>query len=251
MSTTLSGVSRDLRYLVVYRSLRELLSSGAYSPGDLLPAESDLASKCQASRTTLRKALGRLKQEGLIDSRQGFGWFVVTVPLRQSLDALTTIEAQIQAAGRKPTRTLLTFSFRSPPPWVHEILLAEQVLEIARLNQADREVVGTNTAWVPGDLAADISLADVETHSLHALLPVPVSSATQTITAQGASPEDAKLLKVPTNSPLLRCRRVTYDPSGHPVLVSEAFYNPLRTEFVVDLPAANINATGLRLLRNH
>jgi GntR family transcriptional regulator len=197
---------------------------------------------------TLRKALAKLKDEGLIDSRQGFGWFVVAVPLRQTLDALTTIEAQIAAGGRQPNRKLLAFSFREPPLWVREILAADRVLEIARLNLADREPLGRNTAWVPAELAADISMADVERHSLHDLLPVTLAGATQTITAQGASPEDASLLKVQANSPLLRCERTTYDNTGRAVLASEALYNPLRTEFVVELPKANIEATGLRLV---
>jgi GntR family transcriptional regulator len=172
----------------------------------------------------------------------------VTVPLRQTLDALITIEAQIAAAGRQPNRRLVAFSFREPPRWVGETLSAVQVLEISRLNLADREPLGRNTAWVPGELAADISLADVERHSLHDLLPVTLAGATHTITAQGASAEVASLLEVQANPPLLRCTRTTYDETGRTVLVSEALYNPLRTEFVVELPRVSIETTGLRLV---
>src|SRR5262249_50585744 len=160
LSSKIRRVGRELRYLAVHQSLRELLSSGEYSTGALLPSESELAARYGASRVTLRKALARLKDEGLIDSRQGFGWFAVTVPLRQSLDALTTIEAQISAGGRRPNRKLLAFSFRAPPCWVAEAFGVDHVLEIARLNLADDEPLGRNTAWVPAALAADISLAD-------------------------------------------------------------------------------------------
>ena len=124
----------------------------------------------------------------------------------------------------------------------------EQVLEIARLNLADDEPVGRNSAWVPAPLAADISLADIEQHSLHDLLPVQLARATQVITAVGATAEDASLLRVQTNSPLLRCERTTYDSMGTAVLVSEALYNPLRTEFIVELPKATPETTGLRLV---
>jgi GntR family transcriptional regulator len=242
-------VGRELRYLAVQQSLRDLLSSGQYSTGALLPSESELAARYGASRVTLRKALARLKEEGLIDSRQGFGWFTVTLPLRQSLDALTTIEAQITAGGRLANRKLLAFSFRTPPRWVADIFAVDQVLEIARLNLADDEPLGRNTAWVPATLAADISLADIEQHSLHDLLPVQLAGATQIITAVGATGEDASLLEVQNNSPLLRCERVTCDRTGTPVLVSEAVYNPLRTEFIVELPIPTPDTTGLRLVR--
>jgi GntR family transcriptional regulator len=207
-----------------------------------------LAARYGTSRVTLRKALIKLKDEGLIDSRQGFGWFAVTTPLRQSLDALTTIEAQITAGGRRPNRKLLAFSFRAPPRWVADTFAVDQVLEIARLNLADDEPLGRNTAWVPAALAADISLADIEQHSLHDLLPVHLAGATQIITAVGATAADASLLHVPVNSPLLRSERVTYDRPGTAVLVSEAVYNPLRTEFIVELPKAGSDTTGLRLV---
>jgi GntR family transcriptional regulator len=248
LSSSILGVGRELRYLAVRQSLRELLSSGEYSTGALLPSESELAARYGTSRVTLRKALGTLKDEGLIDSRQGFGWFAVTRPLRQSLDALTTIDAQITAGGRRAHRKLVGFSLRPAPPWVAEILATDQVLEITRLNLADDEPLGRNTAWVPAALAADISLTDIEQHSLHDLLPVRIARATQVITAVGATAEDAARLTVPTNSPLLRCERATYDHAGTVVLVSEALYNPLRTEFIVELPKASPDTTGLRLV---
>jgi GntR family transcriptional regulator len=241
-------VARELRYLAVHQSLRELLSSNEYSTGALLPSESDLAFRYGTSRVTLRKALAKLKDEGLIDSRQGFGWFAVTVPLRQSLDALRTIETEITAGGRRARRQLLAFSLRAAPPRVAEILAVDQVLEIVRLNLADEEPLGRNSAWVPAALAADISLADIEKHSLHDLLPVHLARATQVITAVAATAEDASLLNVPTNSPLLRSERTTYDAGGTAVLVSEAVYNPLRTEFMVELPEASPETTGLRLV---
>ena len=49
-------------------------------------------------------------------------------------------------------------------------------------------------------------------------------------------------------SPLLRCERVTCVGSGTAVLVSEALYNPLRTEFIVELPTTSLDTTGLRLV---
>ena len=63
----------------------------------------------------MRKALGQLKAEGLIDSRQGFGWYAIAVPLRQSLSELTTIEAQVAAAGLVARRRVLSFAFVPAP----------------------------------------------------------------------------------------------------------------------------------------
>lgn len=46
----------------------------------------------------------------------------------------------------------------------------------------------------------------------------------------------------------LRSTRTTYDTTGRTALVSEAVYNPLRTEFVVELSKTNTESTGRRLL---
>ena len=74
------------------------------------------------------------------------------------------------------------------------------------------------------------------------LLDVELRGATQTIGADLAEAADAELLAVPVGSPLLRCRRVTTDTTGRPVLMSEHLFPAHRTEFVVDLP--NDRAVG-------
>jgi GntR family transcriptional regulator len=58
------------------------------------------------------------------------------------------------------------------------------------------------------------------------------------------------LLGVPVGSPLLRCRRITTDTHGRPVLMSEHLFPAHRTEFVVDLPQDEPSSlpTGLRLV---
>ena len=57
--------------------LRERLVSGEMDVGAKLPAESRLAEAFQVSRAIIREALARLKQEGLVESQQGRGVFVL------------------------------------------------------------------------------------------------------------------------------------------------------------------------------
>jgi GntR family transcriptional regulator len=226
---------RAPRYLRLRDELAETLANGELAPGALLPSEGDLAARYNVSRVTVRRALSLLKDQGVVESRQGFGWFVADEPMRQSLDVLTTIDDQIAAAGRRPARRLLSFAFGPAPAHVAHILGATSVLEISRLNLADGEPVGRNTAWVAEHLARGLSIEAVESQSLHRLLPATVGSATQTITAERASAGDAKLLGVTAGTPLLRFNRTTRDGAGDVILYSEAVYNPKRTEFTVEL----------------
>lgn len=60
----------------VFSKLLDAIRSGVYSLGDRLPSEMNLAQEYGVSRPVLRGALARLREEGLIVSRQGAGSFV-------------------------------------------------------------------------------------------------------------------------------------------------------------------------------
>jgi len=56
--------------------LRREIAEEQYKPGEKLPTERELSETYGVSRAIIREALGRLKQDGLIRSRQGSGAFV-------------------------------------------------------------------------------------------------------------------------------------------------------------------------------
>jgi len=53
--------------------------SGTYPPGSVLPAERELAASLHISRTSLRQAITRLQQLGVVESRQGHGTVVLDI----------------------------------------------------------------------------------------------------------------------------------------------------------------------------
>jgi GntR family transcriptional regulator len=247
----LLAMARELRYLRIAAELRRMIAAGEIAPGRLLPSEAELAREHRASRVTIRKALAQLKRDGILDSRQGFGWYVVGAPLRQSLRDLTTIERQIRAAGREPSRELVRFAFTPTPPELIELLNTESVLEITRIDRVDGQPFATATVWVRSDLAAGLSPRALEHRPLSEQLGVELGGATQTITAVSATKHDADMLEVPTGAPLLRVDRTTSDADGRPILRSQARYNPLLAELVADLPpAVHDLEPGLRLTRS-
>ena len=241
---------RELRYRTIADDLRRRVAAEEFAAGRLLPSEAELSAAYGASRVTVRKALEELRAEGLVDSRQGFGWFVAADPLRQTLGRLGTIEEQLAASGVAARRRILDFGFVRAPKRAREVLGVDTVLRVRRLNLADGQPFARVTVWVPEELGNRLSRADVEAASFYELLPVSLGGATQTIGATGASAADAAVLDVPVGSPVMRCERVTSDRAGQAVLLSEHVFPAHRTEFFVDLPnvAASIAPTGLRLV---
>ena len=148
---------RSIRYREIAESLRARVDGGEFPSGRLLPSESDLSISFGASRVTVRRALELLRDEGLLDARQGVGWFVAGDPLRQSLGRLATIESQLAASGLRPERRILEFAFVPAEPRVRRLLGTDQVLKVRRLNLADDEPFALVTVWCPARLAEHLS----------------------------------------------------------------------------------------------
>ncbi len=247
--TTLIQV-RTIRYHQIADEIRGRIMSGTYASGRILPSESELSHQFNVSRVTIRKALDILRDEALIDSRQGFGWFVAGETVRQPLARLSTIEEQMRDSGATPERRVLEFAFEKAPKVVSAALGTQQVLRVRRVNMADSEPFAIVTVWCPADLGQNLSRADVERSPFYELLDVPLAGATQTIGADAATADEAQLLNIPVGSPVLRCLRTTTTTDGKTVLFSRHVFPAHRTEFVVDLPFVeqSIAPSGLRLV---
>lgn len=116
----------------VVAGLKDKIFTGVLPPGHKLPSEAELIDEFGVSRTVVREAVTRLRAEGLIETFQGRGSFVLAVPdptpftvetdaLRTHRDILDMIDfrlgvesqtaalaaARIDAAGRRTVRTAL------------------------------------------------------------------------------------------------------------------------------------------------
>ena len=146
-----------MRYLDIAQELRGRIAAGA---AGALPSEADLAQEFGASRVTVRRALDALRDEGLVTSRRGAGWFVALDPVHQPLGRVTTVEAALEAAGATPSRRVLEFAFEPATAEVAKTLgLAAdaEVLRVTRCNLADDEPFAIVTVWVDAALGAVVA----------------------------------------------------------------------------------------------
>jgi DNA-binding FadR family transcriptional regulator len=63
-------------------ALRQEIADGRLQPGDRLPTESALGASTGVSRTVVREAVAALRAEGLVETRQGAGAFVLAPTTR-------------------------------------------------------------------------------------------------------------------------------------------------------------------------
>ena len=86
------AVGRGPIYRRLAESLERIIREGGLHPGDPLPPERPFARALAVSRATVVSAYDRLRERGIVDSRQGSGTRVnrFAAPLRQPLDGRVT-----------------------------------------------------------------------------------------------------------------------------------------------------------------
>jgi GntR family transcriptional regulator len=97
------------KYKQIAEDLREQVTVGTLRPGNQLPTEPMLAATYDASRSTVRLAIGLLIQQGLVETRQGMGTYVTepatpfTVVLSREEDwqAGEPTHAALQPTGKR------------------------------------------------------------------------------------------------------------------------------------------------------
>ncbi len=67
-------------YLQIADDLREQIRAGRYQPGDRLPSNAAMASEYRSASETIRNALRKLRDEGLVATQSTRGTFVLRAP---------------------------------------------------------------------------------------------------------------------------------------------------------------------------
>src|SRR5438309_1519818 len=88
-------------YLQLQRAIREAIESRVLAADDALPAERQIAQELAVSRITVRKAIDRLVEEGLLVRRQGSGNFVAS-RIEKNFAKLSSFSEDMRSRGRTP-----------------------------------------------------------------------------------------------------------------------------------------------------
>jgi DNA-binding GntR family transcriptional regulator len=209
-------------YFQVSRQIEAAIESGELAPGDRLENEISLADRWGLSRPTMRRAIEELVDKGLLVRRRGIGTQVVHGRVKRRME-LTSLFDDLVRSGQKPATQVLTRELVPAPGHVAERLgvrVGIEVLHLERLRLAREEPLAVMRNWLPVDLAETLTAEQLAARGLYELIRstgVHLRIATQRIAARGATPVEARLLRLRKGSPLLTMERVTYDGSGQAV----------------------------------
>jgi GntR family transcriptional regulator len=237
--------------------LRRQIETGRLSSGERLPSEVELADAFQLSRLTVRRALGELSSEGLIERRQGIGTFVVPrkVAVQHDLSLSSSWRQRFLEEGHKSSSELLEASLAAGLPTDLAARVAPdevpvQIFFLKRLHRVDSEPIGVTESWVPVNVAPGLIDQPLEDGSLSATLrsryartAANVDSTLETILASAA---DAQLLGTVTDVPLFAVTAVSRQKDGDLLELSRTLWVGGRVRFRF---VHNNGETGANLAR--
>ena len=206
--------------------------SGAYAPGDKLPAEPELAEAYNVSRITLREAVRGLAEEGYLSRQHGLGTYVTRKPrLRNNLDVNFGVTHLIRGMGLEPGNEDVRVSEEAATDAVARNLAIEPGEPVARLERvrtADGVPIVYSVEFVPtASLGGELgTLRDLEgsLYDLLADLGHGVVHGVANLKPVVADDVLARRLRVEAGDPLLHLSQVDNGANDRPELFSLEWY---------------------------
>lgn len=235
-------VQEPHRYSAAARRIEEHIRDGGIAAGSRILGERELAKLLGVSRVTLRRALGELKERGILVSDEAKGWFVAPprVGEQNVLRSFTEMAAALGlTAASQVIRKEVRLARLEEVEALHLVAGAE-LFDVERIRFLAGEPVGIERSRIPVRRAPGLMQADLARGSLYAVLRGAGASpavADYVLSATSASKEQARHLRVRPGAALLACSAISRDVNGVPVELSETVFIGDRYRFQTTLKA--------------
>lgn len=192
--------------------LQRRMEAGAFDA--TFPGEHELAEQYQVSRHTVRAALRRMREAGVVDSTRGRGSSLRHTAIEQPIGALYSLFRSVEAAGVEQRSTVRALEVRTAPE-VAAILhhpAATEFVFVERLRLADGEPLALDRSWLPRTIAEPLLTGSFEHTSLYAelarLTGVRLTGGRETIRALVADTSTRRLLGIKAGTAVLAVTRI-------------------------------------------
>jgi len=216
------------KYAQVVAEITSRIERGQYPPGSLLPSEHQLVSDFGVSRPTIVKALSALRQDGWIDTQQGRGSFVRGRPALAGAERTRPAQAVLELPEASLSGELVQAGVKLAPGYVTTLLGLEPGAKafLRQLLLGDEDgPVELASMWLPMELASGTGLASPDLldesirHHLQARKKIRFDHAVERISARQPTGEEAALLQVAADAPVLNVIVTAYDATARPLQV--------------------------------
>lgn len=218
---------QEAKHKQIKEDIVEDILSGVYSPGDMIPKQSDYAEKYNVSRLTVRKAIDDLVMKGILVTEKGKGTFVQPIAAgancyRRSLGFSSNVNV---GKAKVRSRVLKIERLQADKTLAAHLQIEEgsDVVNIERLRYINDICVSLQKSFLAGERVGNIDFAaeNLNENSLYELLRrkagLELSYVEEQFRAIRAGREVAEYFHVEEGDPILYVHRITYDNLGRPI----------------------------------
>jgi GntR family phosphonate transport system transcriptional regulator len=217
-------ISRDSG-VAVWRQIQQILEQEIrdriFEPGARLPTEADLAKRFQVNRHTVRQALSRLQDRGLLRTDQGRGTFVQEPVIDYRVSRKTRFSENLSRQNRTSDRVVLSIGDVPANVEVARALRLRRgtmVAHVLTAGESDGRRISVSAHYFLKPCFDAIGALVTETKSFtKAVQRLGVSEYvrhTTRILARMPTTEEARLLQMPRNRPLIVTEAINVDGHG-------------------------------------
>jgi GntR family transcriptional regulator len=235
------------KYHQIYLVLREQLEEGRFA--SRVPSEMDLVKEFGVARVTVRRALGQLVADGLIERSPGRRTVTLAQETTHAMGAppprqraeLTGLLKNIVNVGLRTAVTVVQFEVLPASVQVaRQLDLARSALvqKAVRVRSTRDGPLSLITTHVPQSIASGFGRRELGSKPILMLLEesgVQIGQARQSISAKLADVAVARLLGVDVGSALLAVQRLVFDVNERPVQWLQGLYRPDRYQYEMQL----------------
>lgn len=238
--------------------LRAAIESGRYRSGERLPPEAELQHVYGVSRITVRAALRRLEEEGIVTTRRGRGTFVEQQAvedrkIERNPVHLLAFEDEVLKQGLTLEVVVLSVEQCPAPERIGHLLdlaVGTEVMRVRRVGWAGNVPLWTESRYFPLGIGEHLRAGDLERTSmtafLQAIVGLPVTSSRLRITAGPATPNQARHLEIAPGDAVLINEFAFFDVEGRPVEAARAVFRADRYAFTFTIPSSRTEIDQIR-----
>ncbi|MHC1748650.1 MAG: GntR family transcriptional regulator [Cellulosilyticaceae bacterium] len=242
-------MDRENSFIPMYYQLKkiiiDMIENEEIKEEEAIPSEPKLMQTYHLSRTTVRKAIDELVNEGYLYRKQGKGTFVKGRGFEQGLIKLSGCSEDIKRFGLTPKPHLLQACIKTPSKKVAkmlEIKEEEPTFFMERVVYGDDMPINKNKSYIPYHLAPGIEKIDFNKESLYKVLEkdykIVIRRAIRTVEAILANEEVALQLQVDEGAPVMLFKGQVFAlaANGKEVIVEyfEAIYRSDQFKFYIE-----------------
>lgn len=237
----------------VQADIERRLRRGEFS--DAFPGEMELVDQYGVSRQTVREALRRLREGGLVEAARGRAPKVASTEITQPQGALYSLFASVQATGHVQRSIVRALDARADGTVAARLSLEEStpLIYLERIRLVDEEPLAMDRVWLPARIAAPLLDSDFTQTSLYEELDrrcgVRLTGGRELVRAIVPTAAERVLLGIPETTAALAIER-TGEVKGQPVEWRSTVVRGDRFSLLTDFThpnAVSVTVTGSQL----